>query len=197
MSKLEYEIEEHPGDRTWWEVAPDLWFPRSIAATGPAPGMPSHYEIDAGFLYQDGYSSYQLGSIHIASRRPEVDITARALKSLTLTDLKSGLSDFGRSRLELPDNVDHLGSLPETARETQDARLVSAAHAYARARISGGKPAEAVRDALGVTTSTANYWIRRLKDLRLVRISHADREWDEALDALRDLPSAAQESPDA
>ena len=52
---------------------------------------------------------------------------------------------------------------------TNQSNAAKVSHIYMKAAREGRPRAKAVRDELGLPTSTAGYWIRRAKDLGLIK----------------------------
>jgi hypothetical protein len=122
-------------------------------------------------LVLDGFR-YVVGKLTASQREGGAAVTGEALRAIPVQTLVRGaVADRVRLRVngEQTDVV-----LPHEERKRladngpTDETLTWVARIYLTAELASDPPAKAVKEAMGIPTSTAGYWIRRAKDKGLM-----------------------------
>ncbi|GAB3192034.1 hypothetical protein GCM10027061_21230 [Nesterenkonia suensis] len=156
----------------WIEVAPDTWFPDTLLVAGTVEGC----EVSAWYALDVSRLRYSIFALQLRAEPDCDEIDAAMLRRLSLTGFLDMAWTIARSSAGVPQGDLWPGGLsaPDAAYHPT---LVEAARIYAREALSGHRPAKGVREQMGVSASTAGYWIRRAKDRGFLIV-----EGDESID---------------
>lgn len=176
---MEYAAES----RFYREFAMGLWFPEAALVTGPAPGVepPEVFHVEARFELDTFSPRYHLVSVHLFKRArakgktlpgtgPEID--TERYRSLRLMELRARMApELGVVTAELPEDAEKRSWLPQPLPDLSghEIDLVRAAHVYVRSKMSGQPPLKDVSEQMSISTATAGRWIRRARELGLMK----------------------------
>lgn len=124
---------------------------------------------------------YVVQELCITRREGGAPITSELIRGVAVKGLIRGtVSDALELRIPMPSPTGTTAQtvglvvLPQDERDRlveagpTDETLVWVARMYVMAELAGDPPAKHVREAFGVPTSTAGYWIRRAKDRKIL-----------------------------
>lgn len=156
------------------ETLPDFVVMESASAEGADDEEGLRVSLSASF--DEALGRYYIESITVSAESSAHELTGAVMRDLPLhTYLREALLDLVEIRLQGSGEVFSL----EDVRRDREAivaggpssweTLRAVARVYRAAEILGLRPAKAVQDHLGLTAPTATLWIRRARDIGLIR----------------------------